>query len=1019
MLVLRSRAPADDKISIKEAGISNSPSRKVKDYKSKAEKSFENSTEISSDYTITGSTYTHKDNNSGMSNNHTKITPLKYQANHKPSHHKKRTQKQSHDVFDQPHWRKQSPAWSISKPTLANGYDLGKRIKGNDEAIPRHDSLIRSDSRSNGSSTLYQPSSSSIKNKSGVLSTTLGSYSHTKRYSNGESRTTSKSGIKLVLAQEAKLPHTISPAESYHIPGYINTDNLPFEIGSMVINPSDGTKYKLINVLGEGSYAVVYLARDLTKNTTFALKCLSCHDMTEKQKEMQISEVNFHKAVSGHDGIVKVYNSFTYEEWLFIVMERITGSDLYDYIMQHPTFGMSGNREEHHFFEALRFFEQMLEAVSYVHSHKIYHRDLKPENFIIDANGNLKLTDFGLSTKEVASTNFECGSKPYMSYENRNGGLDQQDSTIFGYSEDYSPRLSDIWALGVLLLNLLFAESPWQDPSVDSCFRFCDFLRDGSRYLCNQFPKLPKEIADFLVARVFCPERKRCSVLELKQWAKSLTSPSGPYGSLNQTSTRTAKGVSAIAIPQSSYANSNGKNRNDRYHPNTNRNSPHQHVYNNRNNAKPKYNVGNDHGIHAHNKNVSRTPEFEKQIGSPVPKHADYIPIKDICICTPQNPDISNHFNLSTSVPAHVFSQYISVTKAAAALQAMPRDCNGAIAKTAAAALRARNDTECGNYPFDTCLSEVSETQPPAINIQAQKIGNNYQQYQLSSSCVPTAKIFHSKMIGPDKLNVGNETGHGFNNSESESSYRSSVKTDETKYSYHSNNSPNYRLFNNSGSYKDNSNPKDTGIYLNQKNFGNAYIPNRENFLYGSKSPLGSEYEQHSYKHENKNRDIGKGLSNPLDKVSKSFCTPGNGIMNKGGNHGVGYSHQNSSQPPTSSYLRHQSWRPSQPALEEALHSSNGFSWADDFDDNTHESTLPVNSHEKTRLYVKGNKSITKMWQDGNKKNTHASYERSYNDKGSYSDETVFPMEISSLRISSPINYNRDNDYQVDVFEME
>ncbi|KAI7827325.1 kinase-like domain-containing protein [Kickxella alabastrina] len=204
-------------------------------------------------------------------------------------------------------------------------------------------------------------------------------------------------------------------------------------------------------------------------------------------------------------------------------MERVAGPDLYDYITQHPSF--NANQEERRFIEATRLFGQMIDAVAHIHALKAYHRDLKPENFILGADGNLKLTDFGLATRESLSTDFECGSKPYMSYENRNGGLNPKDPTVYGPRDDYSPRLSDVWALGVLFLNLLFAQSPWTDPSRESCFKFCRFLREGAGFLVSQFPKLPREVGDFLVTRIFSPESGRCNVLELKQWVQDLGYP--------------------------------------------------------------------------------------------------------------------------------------------------------------------------------------------------------------------------------------------------------------------------------------------------------------------------------------------------------------------------------------------------------------------------------------------------------------------------------------------------------------
>ncbi|KAI9471235.1 kinase-like domain-containing protein, partial [Coemansia mojavensis] len=246
-------------------------------------------------------------------------------------------------------------------------------------------------------------------------------------------------------------------------PGYVDPDSLPFELGSVITDPKTGKHYKLLSVLGEGSYAVVYLARDSHDGAKYALKCLSKLGLTSRQLSLQRTELDIHASVCPHPHIVTLFSHFETRDWLFLVMERVAGPDLYDYITQHPAF--NANQEERRFVEATRMFEQMIDAVAHIHALKAYHRDLKPENFILGADGNLKLTDFGLATRESLSEDFECGSKPYMSYENRNGGLNPNDPTIYGPRDDYSPRLSDVWALGVLFLNLLFAQSPWTDPS--------------------------------------------------------------------------------------------------------------------------------------------------------------------------------------------------------------------------------------------------------------------------------------------------------------------------------------------------------------------------------------------------------------------------------------------------------------------------------------------------------------------------------------------------------------------------
>ncbi|KAJ1752000.1 hypothetical protein LPJ78_001508 [Coemansia sp. RSA 989] len=479
---------------------------------------------------------------------------------------------------------------------------------------------------------------------------------------------------------QPRTPHPLSPADSMKTPGYVDPDSLPFELGSVITDPKTGKHYKLLSVLGEGSYAVVYLARDSHDGAKYALKCLSKLGLTSRQLSLQRTELDIHASVCPHPHIVTLFSHFETRDWLFLVMERVAGPDLYDYITQHPAF--NANQEERRFVEATRMFEQMIDAVAHIHALKAYHRDLKPENFILGADGNLKLTDFGLATRESLSEDFECGSKPYMSYENRNGGLNPNDPTIYGPRDDYSPRLSDVWALGVLFLNLLFAQSPWTDPSRESCFKFCRFLREGAGFLVNQFPKLPREVADFLVTRVFSPESGRCSVLELKQWVQDLGYPfNQPKPSLTATASR------PISLRHKHGAVGRRANGNGAHH-----------------NAGTSLNrKWSPPGSLLHAPKMpqpvmaSTALALDSATGEPMSKPksptnwrapgAAAQPVKVAKFSTPQKqPSQAN--NLSTSVPALVFSQIIPATQAAAARKMMPRELNTTAAKAAAAALQ-------------------------------------------------------------------------------------------------------------------------------------------------------------------------------------------------------------------------------------------------------------------------------------------------------------------------------------------
>lgn len=79
---------------------------------------------------------------------------------------------------------------------------------------------------------------------------------------------------------------------------------------------------------------------------------------------------------------------FSFSPQIFIVIEYVPNGELFDYILKN------GRLQED---ESRKFFRQLIEGVSYIHSHNICHRDIKPENLLLDKNGNIKISDFGLS----------------------------------------------------------------------------------------------------------------------------------------------------------------------------------------------------------------------------------------------------------------------------------------------------------------------------------------------------------------------------------------------------------------------------------------------------------------------------------------------------------------------------------------------------------------------------------------------------------------------------------------------
>ncbi|KAJ2999043.1 hypothetical protein HDV02_003736 [Globomyces sp. JEL0801] len=225
------------------------------------------------------------------------------------------------------------------------------------------------------------------------------------------------------------------------------------QIGLLIDN-----KYKLSKILGEGSFAVVFLAKHIVSKVPFAVKCLYRKGLSENQKKLQMEEVQLMLAVNHHPNIVHLHAVIETNYHLYLVMDYCA-TDLFDYIINHPL-------DEVH---VRKLFNEIVEAVSECHEHGIYHRDLKPENILlVNKKGPVKLTDFGLATKDVLSSDYGCGSVCYMSPENR--------TIKSGTCSPYLPAANDVWSLGVILINLLTGKNPWHKPSKkDSHFR-CHIL---------------------------------------------------------------------------------------------------------------------------------------------------------------------------------------------------------------------------------------------------------------------------------------------------------------------------------------------------------------------------------------------------------------------------------------------------------------------------------------------------------------------------------------------------------------
>ena len=208
-----------------------------------------------------------------------------------------------------------------------------------------------------------------------------------------------------------------------------------------------GDRYRIMDRLGEGGMAVVYVALDEKLGRQVAIKVLH-QQFADNQDIRQRFELEA-TAISGmdHPNILKVYDySGPESEQLWIVAEYLRGKNLSTFLTQ-----FSG--DVLHPILASCIVLEVCKALDHAHSHQMIHRDIKPENIMVLDNGRIKLMDFGIAKNlhahtSVTQTGTFMGSPSYMSPEQIRG-------TQIGH-------VSDIYSLGVLFYEIVTGRLPYQ-----------------------------------------------------------------------------------------------------------------------------------------------------------------------------------------------------------------------------------------------------------------------------------------------------------------------------------------------------------------------------------------------------------------------------------------------------------------------------------------------------------------------------------------------------------------------------
>lgn len=202
-------------------------------------------------------------------------------------------------------------------------------------------------------------------------------------------------------------------------------------------------RYEIIQSIGEGGMANVYLAQDTILNRRVAVKVLR-GDLASDEKFVRRFQREAISASSlSHPNIVEMYDVGEEEGKYFIVMEYVEGKSLKSLIKKRGGLTLP---------EALDIMLQLTDGIACAHNSYIIHRDIKPQNILVLDDGRVKITDFGIAQAlkrgELTETNSVMGSVHYLPPEQANG----TGTTI----------KSDIYSLGIVMFELLTGKVPFK-----------------------------------------------------------------------------------------------------------------------------------------------------------------------------------------------------------------------------------------------------------------------------------------------------------------------------------------------------------------------------------------------------------------------------------------------------------------------------------------------------------------------------------------------------------------------------
>lgn len=209
--------------------------------------------------------------------------------------------------------------------------------------------------------------------------------------------------------------------------------------------------YQVIRMLGHGGMSRVYLATDVRNQSRVVLKFLNddlIGDVAVFERYRREAEIG---SRLNHPHIQHLLNTDEKHSEEYLVVEYIEGQTLRKLLDEREGQALPVE-------EALRITDQICDALMYCHEHGVYHRDIKPENIMLQADGNVKIIDFGIALLQGArrvtwrGLSGTMGTPDYMSPEQLRG--------------ERGAAASDVYAVGMMLYEMLCGHTPFDGENV-------------------------------------------------------------------------------------------------------------------------------------------------------------------------------------------------------------------------------------------------------------------------------------------------------------------------------------------------------------------------------------------------------------------------------------------------------------------------------------------------------------------------------------------------------------------------